>query len=216
MENNLELYNKVREVPEDAQKPIQGGRLRGMTDINPMWRIKTLTEQFGPCGIGWGYTIDRQWIEDGADGEKAAFCNISLWVRIDGEKTEPIPGTGGSMFIAKESKGLYISDEAFKMALTDAISVSCKSLGIGADVYWKDKTKYDSKYEPATISDKNKKLINKMITSAAKANGRKNEDVIAVVEKNIKKKMDSVTDADVNFVLDILEMLTASAGEKTA
>lgn len=30
------------------------------------------------------------------------------------------------------------------MALTDALSVACKALGIAADVYWdKDKTKYD-------------------------------------------------------------------------
>lgn len=31
------------------------------------------------------------------------------------------------------------------MATTDAISVACKQLGIGADIYWdKDKTKYSS------------------------------------------------------------------------
>ena len=37
-----------------------------------------------------------------------------------------------------------MNDECFKMALTDAISVSCKALGVGADVYWnKDRTKYD-------------------------------------------------------------------------
>lgn len=36
-----------------------------------------------------------------------------------------------------------MSDECFKMALTDAISVAAKAIGIGADVYWeKDKTKY--------------------------------------------------------------------------
>ena len=44
---NLELYEKVRSVPENAQKEIKGGRLKGMTDINPMWRIKKLTEEFG-------------------------------------------------------------------------------------------------------------------------------------------------------------------------
>jgi hypothetical protein len=34
------------------------------------------------------------------------------------------------------------------MAYTDAISVACKMLGVGADVYWdKDTTKYD-KQEP--------------------------------------------------------------------
>jgi hypothetical protein len=49
------------------------------------------------------------------------------------------------MFVTKESKGLRTSDECFKMALTDAISVSCKALGIGSDVYWnKDKTKYET------------------------------------------------------------------------
>ena len=47
---NLDLYDKVRAVPKEAQKQISGGRLNGMTDINPMWRIKTLTEQFGVCG----------------------------------------------------------------------------------------------------------------------------------------------------------------------
>ena len=52
MSDNLKLYNAVRSVPAEAQKKINGGRLKGMTDINPMWRIKTLTEQFGVCGVG--------------------------------------------------------------------------------------------------------------------------------------------------------------------
>jgi hypothetical protein len=48
------------------------------------------------------------------------------------------------MFVASEKSGLYTSDECFKMALTDALSVACKALGIGADVYWdRDPNKYD-------------------------------------------------------------------------
>lgn len=140
---NLNLYNAVRSVPQEAQKPIAAGRLKGKTDINPMWRIKALTEQFGPCGIGWKYTIDRQWIEQGASGEIAAFCNISLYIKHEGEWSDAIPGTGGSAFVASERSGLYTSDECYKMALTDAISVSCKALGFGADVYWNaDASKY--------------------------------------------------------------------------
>lgn len=140
---NLELYNKVRVVPDEAQKPIGGGRLKGMTDINPMWRIKTLTEQFGPCGKGWYFEILEERIEEGANGEKVAFTKINLYVKYGEEWSKPVQGTGGSSFIAKERSGLYTSDECFKMALTDAISVSCKSLGIGADIYYaKDRTKY--------------------------------------------------------------------------
>lgn len=140
---NLELYNKVRVVPDEAQKTIGAGRLKGMTDINPMWRIQELTAHFGIAGIGWYYDILKRWTEDGADGEKCAFCEIALYIKHNEEWSKPIIGTGGSRFISNERNGRYTSDEAYKMALTDAISVSCKALGFGADVYWKDgRTKY--------------------------------------------------------------------------
>lgn len=150
---NIAIYEAVREVPQNAQKPIAAGRLKGKTDINPMWRIKVLTEQFGPCGFGWKYVITKQWIEEGNAGEIAAFCNIDLFVKHNGEWSEAIPGTGGSAFVASESRGLYTSDECYKMALTDAISVACKALGFGADIYWQaDRTKYDQPHEPVQRS----------------------------------------------------------------
>ena len=143
---NLELYNAVRQVPQEAQREIKGGRLSGKTDINPMWRIKALTEQFGPCGIGWKPVIKKTWIEKADNGEVAAFVEIELYIKVDGQWSDAIPGTGGSMFVAQENKGPYVSDECYKMAYTDAMSVSCKSLGIGADVYWeKDSSKYDQR-----------------------------------------------------------------------
>lgn len=146
MENNLELYDKLRAVPENALKKITGGRLSGMSDINPMWRIKALTEAFGPCGFGWYYEIRDQRIVDGANGERAAFVDIALYVKIGEEWSRPIPGVGGSSFVSKEKAGLYVNDECFKMALTDALSVACKALGVGADVYFnKDTTKYSEK-----------------------------------------------------------------------
>lgn len=142
---NMEIYNAVRTVPENAKKPIYAGRLKGMTDINPMWRIQALTEQFGPVGIGWYYKTVRQWVEEGADGVKCAFVDIELYIKHNNEWSMPIEGTGGNSFVAKEKSGLYTSDEAFKMALTDAISVACKALGFGADVYWQAGR---SKYNP--------------------------------------------------------------------
>lgn len=141
---NLELYEKFRRVPAEAKKAIEGGRLKGKTDINPMWRIKALTEQFGPCGIGWYYTPVKKWMEI-CGNEIAAFVDIELFVKVGGEWSKPISGTGGSKFAEKEKSGVYVSDECYKMATTDAISVACKQLGIGADVYWeKDRTKYDT------------------------------------------------------------------------
>lgn len=145
--DNLFIYNKVKSVPDKAQKKINGGRLNGMTDIKPMWRIEKLTEIFGICGFGWKAPIKNKEIIEGANGEKIAIVDIDLYIKNDkGEWSEPIEGTGGSSFIAKERNGLYTNDECFKMAYTDALSVACKSLGMGADIYWGD-SKYNQPKE---------------------------------------------------------------------
>lgn len=147
----LDLYNKVREVPKEAQKTIGGGRLKGMTDINPMWRIKTLTEQFGICGIGWYTEVLDKWIDTPISEnttEQIANVKIALYIKVDGEWSKPIIGVGGAMFVSKEKQGMYVDDECYKKAYTDAISVACKALGIGADVYWSsDRTKYTQREE---------------------------------------------------------------------
>lgn len=153
-QENLVLYEKVRSVPENAQKEIKGGRLKGMTDINPMWRIKTLTEQFGICGFGWYTDIIRTWTDNGAQGEIIVNIEIKLYVQYNGEWSKGIQGIGGSMLVNKEGGGLHTDDECYKKAYTDALSVACKALGIGADIYYsKDSTKYDTPED----NSKNKK-----------------------------------------------------------
>lgn len=140
---NMKIYEAVRKVPDSAKKNISAGRLKGMTDINPMWRIKALTEQFGPCGIGWKVEVSRTWQDVGADGVVTVYVQLLLYVKYNDEWSAPIPGIGGSSLVAKERNGLYTSDECYKMAYTDALSVCCKMLGFGADVYWAaDRTKY--------------------------------------------------------------------------
>lgn len=173
MSENLSIYNQVRSVPENALKKIEAGRLKGKSDINPMWRIKTLTEQFGMCGVGWKYVIKEERLENGGKDEIAAFVNIDLFVKVNNEWSEAIPGTGGSMFVASESKGLYTSDECFKMALTDALSVACKALGFGADVYWNaDKSKYDKSNGSETIEETQKKLWSMLLEMNANDNAK--------------------------------------------
>ena len=128
---------KLTQPPPHALKKIGGGRLKGMTDINPQWRYEAMTEVYGLCGIGWKFKITEKRIEEGTDGQKCAFVDIALYVKDkeSGKWSEPIPGTGGSMFIAKETNGLHTSDEAFKMATTDALSTAMKMIGVAADIY---------------------------------------------------------------------------------
>jgi len=139
-----EMYKRFENPPEDALKEIGAGRLKGMTDINPQWRIECLTELFGLCGQGWYTKITEQKIVDGADGEKVAITNIELYYLTDNGWSMPIQATGGSKLVANEKSGAYTSDEAFKMAYTDALSVACKMIGIAGKIY---RGQYNTKYQ---------------------------------------------------------------------
>lgn len=133
---NLELYEKGRQVPDNAKREIPAGKLKGKTDINPMWRIKKLTEMFGACGTGWVAPITATWIDEGADGERVVNVKIALKYKMGDTWSEPVDGIGGNTIQQTEKGKLVTNDEAYKMAYTDALSVACKMLGIGADVYW--------------------------------------------------------------------------------
>jgi len=142
---NLTLWNKVKQPPASALRQIGAGRLKGKTDINPQWRYQALTEHLGMCGIGWKYEIVRLWTEPAPENQVFVFAEIKLYIKIDGVWSEPIPGLGGHMMVAKESSGLHANDEGYKMSITDALSVALKVLGFGADIYagrW-DGFKYD-------------------------------------------------------------------------
>ena len=149
---NLEIYNALKQPPKEALRSIQGGRLAGKTDINPQWRYKVMTEQFGPCGIGWKYEIVRVWNEPAGDGQIFAFAEVNVYIKKDDKWSDPIPGNGGSMLVEKEKAGLHATDEGYKMAITDALSAALKMLGVAADVYaglW-DGTKYSDTPQRST------------------------------------------------------------------
>ncbi len=145
--DNMEIYSRVRAVPENAQKRFDNGRFSG-TDIKPMWRIKMLTEVFGPSGIGWYIDDVRHWNETFQDGTVATFVELNLYVKLDGEWSRPIYGMGGNSSAMTNKDNKYIvDDEGYKKAYTDAISVACKALGIGADIYYsEDAVDKSSKY----------------------------------------------------------------------
>jgi hypothetical protein len=156
MTDNMKIWNAVKRPPESALKSITGGRLKGMTDIKPQWRYQVMTELFGPCGSGWKFVIHDMWTVPGSNDQLMAFAHLDLYFKTGPDSwSDPIPGVGGSMLVANESKGAHSSDEGFKMAITDALSTAMKVLGVGADVYF---GQYDgSKYltpevEPAPTS----------------------------------------------------------------
>lgn len=209
---NMKIYDAGKSVPAEAKKTIKGGRINGFTDINPMWRIRKLTEIFGPCGIGWYYTIDREWLEGNeSTGEVAAFVRISLYIKADGEWSKPIVGVGGSMFAANESRGIRVSDECYKMAQTDAISVACKNLGIGAEVYWEaGETKYsrmqDAQKTAAPAQDPTK-ATPEQVAAIGQAYGKR---IGELLEKNGIGRLEDLPRAKADEIMNYLSQRRAS------
>ena len=203
--SNLDIYNQLKDVPDNAKKPISGGRLNGMTDIKPMWRIEKLTDIFGVCGFGWKTVIKNKEIIEGANGEKIAIVDIDLYVKINDQWSEPIEGTGGSSFVAKETKGYYTSDECYKMAYTDALSVACKSLGMGASVYWGD-SKYKDKKEDKSEQKPTDKITDSQAKSIYSLMKRKGLDVVKNLEDNFGiKNTSDLTLAQHNSILKAIK-----------
>ena len=89
-QDNLSIYERVRSVPSEAKKAIEAGRLKGKSDINPMWRIKKLTEVFGPVGFGWYTEVVKTWTEVDENSDVAVFVDITLYVQKDGVWSKPI------------------------------------------------------------------------------------------------------------------------------
>ena len=149
--DNLHIYKQVRSVPEDAQKPFESSWGKTLTEINGMWRIQKLTELFGPCGEGWFTEVTRQERVDFPNGEVCVFTDINLYLKDTktGRWSKPIRGTGGNRLVLKNADGLFIDDEAYKKAYTDALGIACKALGFGADIYW---GRNDSKYDSGTAT----------------------------------------------------------------
>ena len=177
--NNLDIYNACRDVPAEAKKQFNNGSFSG-TDINPMWRIKKLTEQFGPAGIGWYYEVISERCEAHHD-TTMAIVDLNLYIKVDGEWSKPIYGTGGNTLVKSTNSGLRTSDEGYKMALTDALSVACKALGIGADVYFeKDKTKYTDSTEPSGLATETEK---KRIWAIASKKGMDKTQIIQLLKR---------------------------------
>lgn len=147
--DNLHIFKQVQSVPEDAQKPFESPWGKKLTEIDPIWRIEQLTRLFGICGEGWFTEVTRQEQVALQNGEICVFTDLNLYIKDSktGKWSKPIRGTGGNRLVLRTAEGLFVDDEAYKKAYTDALGVACKALGFGADIY---RGRNDSKYASQT------------------------------------------------------------------
>lgn len=129
--SNLDVWETLEKTDPEFTKPFnRAGGFKG-TAIAPVYSIRRMTEMFGACGTGWGYDEPRfQTVSVGND--MLVYCTVRLWYGSDGNS---VYGVGGDRVAFMRRDSMFVDDEAFKKAFTDALTNAMKHLGMSADVY---------------------------------------------------------------------------------
>lgn len=131
--DTLRIWNALSKTdPTQTKQFSRAGGFKG-TALKPMWVIKRLTEQFGPCGEGWGVNEPKFQVETMLGGETLVYCTVSCW---HGSPENVLFGVGGDKVVSARRDGNpFCDDEAFKKAFTDAVNNAFKFIGVGADIH---------------------------------------------------------------------------------
>ena len=143
MSVNLNIWDAVQATDPKYTKAFnRGGGFKG-TATNATYLAKKATEQFGPCGIGWGVSVVDEQLITGAPhmAEGAVIANdiihklhVKFWYVMDGVRGE-IEQFGQTQMVGKNKNGFYTDEEAPKKSMTDAMSKCLSLLGFSADIH---------------------------------------------------------------------------------
>lgn len=193
MTENTALWDKLGKTdPAHTKSFKRAGGFSG-TAIKPMWSYRRMTEEFGPCGKGWGIGEPSFQVVNGENREVLVYCTASIWYR-DGEQIAHVYGVGGDKIVThikaneqyNRPERWESDDEAFKKAFTDGITNALKMIGVGADVHMGmyDDSKYLNTIKQEFAEEKqvmkpanDKQAVSKPASSAAQKRGLADIDV---------------------------------------
>jgi len=131
---NIALWDAVQRTDPHHVKPITGKAYKGSSP-KPHYLVHKATETFGPCGIGWGFTIESERIEEGAGGARMSLARVRVWYKWNGERGE-VEHIGGTLFSGQRSDGKAFTDEdAPKKSVTDALVKALSMIGFAGDIF---------------------------------------------------------------------------------
>ena len=156
MTDNLALWHKVETTDPLQVKEITGKSYKGNSP-KPHYIVLKATETFGPCGIGWGFTVMDERIEDGAllaPGfyERMSVARVRVWYEWEGKRGE-VEHVGGTIFSGKRKTGgtPFTDEDAPKKSITDALVKALSMIGFAGDIFM---GRYDDSKYVAGLEDK--------------------------------------------------------------
>lgn len=192
--SNTELWDKLGKTdPAHTKTFKRAGGFSG-TAIKPMFSYRRMTEEFGPCGVGWGVGEPSFQVVPAGE-EILVFCTVSVW---HGDPSRIVYGVGGDKVVVKQSSGSRSDDEAFKKAFTDAVTNGLKLIGVGADVHMGMFD--DSKYVNAMTQEFSPSGAGNQNAGQTKASAADQKRQLEEIEKDL---LDAHTEADVKKLVDV-------------
>jgi hypothetical protein len=140
MSKNKDLWKRAFTTDPRHVKPITGKQYSGNSP-KPYWIVERLTDEFGPCGIGWGFTILSERFERFSDTDTLHVASVRFWYVLDGQRGELEQiGQTKSSYTTKEGK-FMLDEDAPKKSVTDALVKCASYLGFAGDIFsgrWDD------------------------------------------------------------------------------
>lgn len=138
--SNKALWQRAYVTDPRAVKAITGKQYKGNSP-KPYWIVERLTDEFGPCGIGWGFTILNERFERFSDTDTLHIAAVRFWYVLDGQRGE-LEQIGQTKSSYVTSSGNFMLDEdAPKKSVTDALVKCASYLGFAGDIFsgrWDD------------------------------------------------------------------------------
>lgn len=140
MSTNKDLWRRAFKTDPSAVKQITGKQYNGNSP-RPYWIVERLTDELGPCGIGWGFTILNERFERFSETDSLHVAVVRFWYVL-GDKRGEFEQIGQTKASYTTKAGAFMLDEdAPKKSVTDALVKCASYLGFAGDIFsgrWDD------------------------------------------------------------------------------
>lgn len=159
MSDNKALWDRAFTTDPSAVKEITGKQYRGNSP-KPYWIVERLTEEFGPCGIGWGFSILNERMERLIEPEILHVAVVRFWYMLGDRRGELEQVGQTKACYAKKDGSLMVDEDAPKKSVTDALVKCASYLGFAGDIFsgmWDDSKYVESARQYYAAKDADEK-----------------------------------------------------------
>lgn len=186
--SNTDLWDRVCKTDPNHVKPITGKQYSGNSP-KPYYIVRRLTEEFGPCGTGWGFDIISERMERMSDTDILHIAQIEFWYGSEGAKFQQM-GQTKAAYMTSSGK-LLVDEDAPKKSVTDALVKCASYLGFAGDIFsgrWDD-----SKYVAALKKEFAEDSLVPVLEASIEQEKQKRAGVMAAVLPAIEAYLDGPT-----------------------